>query len=124
MRPDDVTAEPPSSSDRSEGGWLLLAEDNQINQKVAVRDPVRAGYRVDTVLNGAAAVQTAAAQPYDAILMDCQMPELNGYEATAAIREREGSERRTRSSRSRPELVGKTGSAAWRRGWTATSPNR
>ena len=53
------------------------------------------GYRVDTVLNGAQAVQAAAAQRYDAILMDCQMPELNGYEATAAIRAQEGPGRRT-----------------------------
>ncbi len=76
-------------------GRLLLAEDNLINQKVAVAMLSSAGYRVDTVLNGAAAVQAAAAQPYDAILMDCQMPELNGYEATAAIRAEEGSSRHT-----------------------------
>ncbi|MBA3349235.1 MAG: response regulator [Actinobacteria bacterium] len=78
-----------------EGGRLLLAEDNLINQKVAVAMLSGAGYQVDTVLDGAAAVQAAATEPYDAILMDCQMPELNGYEATAAIRVREGSGRRT-----------------------------
>lgn len=54
-----------------------------------------AGYCVDTVLDGAAAVQAAANQRYDAILMDCQMPVLNGYEASAAIRAQEGSGRHT-----------------------------
>jgi CheY-like chemotaxis protein len=45
-----------------------------------------AGYSVDVVLNGALAVQAVAGEPYDAILMDCEMPELNGYQAAAAIR--------------------------------------
>lgn len=76
-------------------GRLLLAEDNLINQKVAVAMLAGAGYQVDTVLNGAKAVEPVAARRYDAILMDCQMPELNGYEATAAIRTQESGGRRT-----------------------------
>ena len=55
----------------------------------------RAGYDVDTVRNGAEAVRAATSQQYDAILMDCQMPEMNGYEATAAIRLQEGASRHT-----------------------------
>jgi PAS domain S-box-containing protein len=78
-----------------EMGRLLLAEDNLINQKVAVAMLSSAGYRVDMVLDGAAAVQAVATRPYDAILMDCQMPGMNGFEATAAIRAQEGSARRT-----------------------------
>jgi two-component system, sensor histidine kinase and response regulator len=85
----------PSESGGSPAGRLLLAEDNLINQKVAVAMLSSAGYQVDTVLDGAAAVRAAAAQPYDVILMDCQMPELNGYEATAAIRAQEGADRHT-----------------------------
>jgi PAS domain S-box-containing protein len=74
-----------------ERGQVLLAEDNLINQKVAVAMLAGAGYRVDTVADGAAAVKAAAAHTYDVILMDCQMPELSGYEATAEIRAQEGS---------------------------------
>jgi PAS domain S-box-containing protein len=76
-------------------GRVLLVEDNLINQKVAVAMLSSAGYWVDTVLNGAAAVQAINTHSYDVILMDCQMPVLNGYEATAAIRALEGAHRHT-----------------------------
>jgi CheY-like chemotaxis protein len=61
-----------------------------INQKVAVAVLTKAGYSVDAVADGAAAVAAAATHAYDLVLMDCQMPELNGYEATAAIRAHQG----------------------------------
>ncbi|HET7720783.1 MAG TPA: response regulator [Acidimicrobiales bacterium] len=76
-------------------GRLLLAEDNVINQKVAVAMLSSAGYVVDVVDDGGGAVQAVAARRYDAILMDCQMPGLNGYDATVAIRAQEGTGRRT-----------------------------
>jgi len=76
-------------------GTLLLAEDNLINQKVAVAMLSGAGYQVDTALDGIEAVQAASTCAYDAILMDCQMSRLNGYEATAAIRAQEAGGRRT-----------------------------
>jgi CheY-like chemotaxis protein/HPt (histidine-containing phosphotransfer) domain-containing protein len=91
----DVMTPSSSPSTQAQTGRLLLAEDNVINQKVAIAMLSSVGYEIDTVLDGAAAVQAAASHAYDAILMDCQMPELSGYEATAAIRAREGSGRHT-----------------------------
>ena len=67
------------------GRRVLVAEDNPVNQRVAVRMLEKLGYAADVAVDGREAVQMAQAAPYAVILMDCHMPEVDGYEATRRI---------------------------------------
>jgi PAS domain S-box-containing protein len=85
-RADDVNNNAPSAALHYANQRILVVDDNAINRKVMFHLLVSLGLQVDTAANGNEAVAHCIAQHYDLVLMDCQMPEMDGFAATAAIR--------------------------------------
>jgi two-component system sensor histidine kinase/response regulator len=85
-----------SALHRRQRGGVLVVDDNPINQAVAARMLVKRGFRVDLASDGHEAVRATLAGSYDLVLMDCEMPGLDGFEATGLIRAAERPGERTR----------------------------
>ncbi len=86
---------PPAPAVRERKLRVLLAEDNVVNQKVALRQLRQLGFRADVAANGLEVLEACFRVAYDLIIMDCHMPEMDGFEATRRLREKERGLERT-----------------------------
>jgi signal transduction histidine kinase/DNA-binding response OmpR family regulator/HPt (histidine-containing phosphotransfer) domain-containing protein len=90
-----ITAHTLAEASAAARAHLLVVDDNPVNQRVAARMLEKMGHRVDVAVNGIEAIAAVSRIPYAAVLMDCQMPQMDGFEATMEIRRREGADRHT-----------------------------
>ncbi len=82
---------------------ILVVDDHNVNQQLAVMMIERLGYKVDIAANGKEAVEACTTKPYALVFMDCQMPVMDGYDATKKIREAESKKREGLDVRGEPE---------------------
>jgi CheY-like chemotaxis protein len=102
----EVSDTPAGSSSKSVR--ILVAEDSPLNQQVALKQLEKLGYQADAVSDGAQVLEALARTSYDLILMDCQMPEMSGYEATWQIRNREKEHPEDSKDRPRIQIIAMT----------------